>query len=124
MKTLTDIINENDYDQIDEGTIDPSMGALIVGQFMLVSTLIIGLIKNIGQNDGNSCIEEIKYWWNNKKANKIIKRLAKDEEIKQFLSDYKNNKGWRDLLRKKLSDKELEYLTSITKSKVRAKINN
>jgi hypothetical protein len=124
MKTLTDIINENDYDQIDEGTIDPSMGALIVGQFMLVSTLVMGLIKNIGQNDGNSCIEEIKYWWNNKKANKIIKRLAKDEEIKQFLSDYKNNKGWRDLLRKKLSDKELEYLTSITKSKVRAKINN
>lgn len=123
MKTLTDIINENDYDQIDEGTIDPSMGALIVGQFMLVSTLVIGLIKNIGQSDGNSCIEEIKYWWNNKKANKIIKRLAKDEEIKQFLSDYKNNKGWRDLLRKKLSDKELEYLTSITKSKVRAKIN-
>lgn len=124
MKTLTDIINENDYDQIDEGTIDPSMGALIVGQFMLVSTLVMGLIKNIGQSDGNSCIEEIKYWWNNKKANKIIKRLAKDEEIKQFLSDYKNNKGWRDLLRKKLSDKELEYLTSITKSKVRAKINN
>ena len=123
MKTLTDIINENDYDQIDEGTIDPSMGALIVGQFMLVSTLVMGLIKNIGQSDGNSCIEEIKYWWNNKKANKIIKRLAKDEEIKQFLSDYKNNKGWRDLLRKKLSDKELEYLTSITKSKVRAKIN-
>jgi hypothetical protein len=53
-----------------------------------------------------------------------VNAVAKDEEIKQFLSDYKNNKGWRDLLRKKLSDKELEYLTSITKSKVRAKINN
>ena len=123
MKSINEYINENNQiEQIDEGTIDPSMGALIVGQFMLVSTLVIGLIKNIGQSDGDSCIEEIKYWWNNKKANKIIKRLAKDEEIKQFLSDYKNNKGWRDLLRKKLSDKELEYLTSITKSKVRAKI--
>ena len=66
----------------------------------------------------------IKEWCEDKKLSKIIDRLKVDPDIKQFFSQSyrKQQSGWRDLLKSKLSDDEIKYIRKITKNSIKNKM--
>ena len=68
--------------------------------------------------------DNIKSWWYDKRAKQIMSKLFDDDEIKNFLNQpkYKQDRGWRDLLKSKLSEDEYKYITRITKNKVKDNI--
>jgi len=103
---------------------DVLLTSVLATQMMVVSTQIFCMTMQNSDFSGFNLIDTIKNWWKDIKANKIIKKLAQDEDIKQFLKDNegKQGKGWRDLLRSKLSENEYEYITRITQNKTRLKI--
>ena len=103
---------------------DVLLTSVLATQMMVVSTQIFCMVMQNSDFSGFNLIDTIKNWWKDIKANKIIKKLAQDEDIKQFLKDNegKQGKGWRDLLRSKLSENEYEYITRITQNKTRLKI--
>ena len=103
---------------------DVLLTSILATQMMVVSTQIFCMTMQNSDFSGFNLIDTIKNWWKDIKANKIIKKLAQDEDIKQFLKDNegKQGKGWRDLLRSKLSENEYEYITRITQNKTRVKI--
>ena len=118
MKDIKEFINK---EQINE---DVLLTSVLATQMMVVSTQIFCMTMQNSDFSGFNLIDTIKNWWKDIKANKIIKKLAQDEDIKQFLKDNegKQGKGWRDLLRSKLSENEYEYITRITQNKTRLKI--
>ena len=63
-------------------------------------------------------IQKAKDWWKNHKDNaqikKIVNRLKNDDEVKSLLKN-PTNKGWKELIKSKLSNIELHYLNQITK---------
>ena len=103
---------------------DVLLTSILASQMMVVSTQLFCMVMQNSDFSGFNLIDTIKNWWKDIKANKIIKKLAQDEDIKQFLKDNegKQGKGWRDLLRSKLSENEYEYITKITQNKTRLKI--
>ena len=103
---------------------DVLLTSILATQMMVVSTQIFCMTMQNSDFSGFNLIDTIKNWWKDIKANKIIKKLAQDEEIQQFLKDNegKQGKGWRDLLRSKLNENEYEYITRITQNKTRSKI--
>ena len=103
---------------------DVLLTSILASQMMVVSTQLFCMAMQNSDFSGFNLIDTIKNWWKDIKANKIIKKLAQDEDIKQFLKDNegKQGKGWRDLLRSKLSENEYEYITKITQNKTRSKI--
>ena len=103
---------------------DALLTSVLAIQMMTVSTQLFCMAMQNSDFSGFNLIDTIKNWWKDIKANKIIKKLAQDEEIQQFLKDNegKQGKGWRDLLRSKLSENEYEYITRITQNKTRSKI--
>ena len=103
---------------------DALLTSILATQMMVVSTQLFCMVMQNSDFSGFNLIDTIKNWWKDIKANKIIKKLAQDEEIQQFLKDNegKQGKGWRDLLRSKLSENEYEYITKITQNKTRSKI--
>ena len=103
---------------------DVLLTSILASQMMVVSTQLFCMVMQNSDFSGFNLIDTIKNWWKDIKANKIIKKLAQDEDIKQFLKDNegKQGKGWRDLLRSKLSENEYEYITRITQNKTRLKI--
>ena len=103
---------------------DVLLTSILATQMMVVSTQLFCMVMQNSDFSGFNLIDTIKNWWKDIKANKIIKKLAQDEDIKQFLKDNegKQGKGWRDLLRSKLSENEYEYITKITQNKTRSKI--
>ena len=123
MKNIKEFINESDNnifnDIINESSADAiSFLPLIM---MQISMLILMAGKAYNPSDYNpSLLDKIKSWWKNKKAAKIIKKLALDKEIQEFLqqSPSKQQSGWRDLLKTKLDENELEYIYRITKTKI------
>ena len=98
---------------------------------ILMSTAIAMLI-GVGANEIQSKLErgyfpilaKIKKWWGDNRAAKIIDRLKQDKDVREFLEQKKSyqNRGWRELLKSKLSDNEIKYLARITKDKVRAEL--
>jgi len=103
---------------------DVLLTSILASQMMVVSTQLFCMAMQNSDFSGFNLIDTIKNWWKDIKANKIIKKLAQDEDIKQFLKDNegKQGKGWRDLLRSKLNENEYEYITRITQNKTRSKI--
>ena len=103
---------------------DVLLTSILASQMMVVSTQLFCMVMQNSDFSGFNLIDTIKNWWKDIKANKIIKKLAQDEDIKQFLKDNegKQGKGWRDLLRSKLNENEYEYITRITQNKKRSKI--
>lgn len=134
MKSINEFLSDKNSlfkeSVVEESVVDPVSGWLTVGAFMATASLLFALLTSLYNKmtpepfHETSWLDDIKNWWKDKKANKIIKRISEDPEVKEFLSDYNDNKsGWRKLLKTKLSEEELKYLRSITKNKVREKIN-
>ena len=125
MKNIKEYINKSDYNIFDNVTInESSLGILLPLIMTQVSVLILMATKNLNSRNSYlyepSMLDTIKSWWKDKKAAKIIKKLALDEDIQKFLQQplSKQQSGWRDLLKTKLDENELEYINRITKSKV------
>ena len=114
MKTLTEYVNES----IIAGLFAGIMGLLISA--ILIAFTDIEDYKEITKDN----IEYFKYLWNDRKAKKIIEKLSKDPEIKEFLSlsTYKQKGKWIELLKSKLSDDEYKYIKHITKDRVNSTI--
>ena len=128
MKDIKEYINESNYNIFDDIMINENLAPSILLLMIQVSTVLLlySSSRSYAPGDYNpSILDTIKSWWKNKKAAKIIKKLAIDDEIQKFLqqSPTKQQSGWRDLLKTKLDEKELEYITRITKSKVSNEIN-
>ena len=62
----------------------------------------------------------IKDWWNSKKdnseMNKIANRIKNDPDVQEFLKK-KNKGGWKEMLKKKLTGSEINYLNKIYRSR-------
>ena len=131
MKDIKTYINESDYNIFEDIMVNESLAPLLPLVMVQISMLIMMTSKNYVTNSGRysgyepSILDQIKSWWKDKKAAKIIKKLALDDEIQKFLqqSPSKQQSGWRDLLKSKLDENELEYITRITKNKVSTEIN-
>ena len=102
------ILNE-DLDAL--GLLIPALGALIGGGLAQLYPYFTGR-PNIYTN--------IKDWWNSKKdnseMNKIANRIKNDPDVQEFLKK-KNKSGWKEMLKKKLTGSELNYLNKIYRSR-------
>jgi hypothetical protein len=102
------ILNE-DLDAL--GLLIPALGALIGGGLAQLYPYFTGR-PNIYNN--------IKDWWNSKKdnseMNKIANRIKNDPDVQEFLKK-KNKSGWKEMLKKKLTGSELNYLNKIYRSR-------
>jgi hypothetical protein len=107
------VIKENilkeDLDAL--GLLIPALGALIGGGLAQLYPYFTGS-PNIYSN--------IKDWWNSKKdnseMNKIANRIKNDPDVQEFLKK-KNKSGWKEMLKKKLTGSELNYLNKIYRSR-------
>lgn len=119
MKSLTEYMNESLL-----GVLASTGAALALGTISV--SYLIPLIINFIY--GEDCLyyphEMIKKWLEDKKLAKIVDRLKADPDIKRFLSQpyRKQESGWRDLLKSKLSDDEIKYIRRITKNLIKNKI--
>jgi hypothetical protein len=102
------ILNE-DLDAL--GLLIPALGALIGGGLAQLYPYFTGR-PNIYTN--------IKDWWKSKKdnseMNKIANRIKNDPDVQEFLKK-KNKSGWKEMLKKKLTGSELNYLNKIYRSR-------
>ena len=102
------ILNE-DLDAL--GLLIPALGALIGGGLAQLYPYFTGK-PNIYTN--------IKDWWNSKKdnseMNKIANRIKNDPDVQEFLKK-KNKSGWKEMLKKKLTGSEINYLNKIYRSR-------
>jgi hypothetical protein len=93
------------------GLLIPALGALIGGGLAQLYPYFTGH-PNIYTN--------IKDWWKSKKdnseMNKIANRIKNDPDVQEFLKK-KNKSGWKEMLKKKLSGSELNYLNKIYRSR-------
>jgi hypothetical protein len=93
------------------GLLIPALGALIGGGLAQLYPYFTGS-PNIYTN--------IKDWWKSKKdnseMNKIANRIKNDPDVQEFLKK-KNKSGWKEMLKKKLTGSELNYLNKIYRSR-------
>ena len=114
--------NLNEY--INESLLGAGLAALAIGTGV-ISYAIPALI-NFACNDDDRLTGVAPYpheivmdWYHDKKVAKIIDRLKDDEDIIAFFSQpkYKQQHGWKELIKSKLSNDELKYIARITKTK-------
>ena len=119
MKSLTEYVNESLLGML-VGT-----GAALAAGAVSVSYLVPWIINFIyGDDSAYYPHEMIKKWCEDKKFYKIVDRLKSDPDIKKFFSQShkKQQSGWRDLLKSKLSDDEIKYIRRITKDSIKNKM--
>jgi hypothetical protein len=112
--------------QINEN-IDPATAALLIQ----VGTLVGGALgaaaafykasSNLSMDD-RSMVQKVKDWWKSRKdtaaIEAIVKRLNKDPEVVEFVKN-KNKTGWRELLKKKLTGNEVEYINKVYRTRIK-----
>lgn len=119
MKSLTEYINESLVGMLAVGSAALAVSSIAVSYLV---PLIINFIY--GDNGAYYPHELIKEWLEDKKFSKIVDRLKADPDIKQFFSQShkKQQSGWRNLLKSKLSDDEIKYIYRITKYSIKNKM--
>ena len=114
MKNLAEYINES--------LICAGLTALAIGAGV-ISYAIPALINLVYSDEYPNIApyphEIVMDWYKDKKVAKIIDRLKEDEDIIAFFNQpkYKQQRGWKALIKTKLSDDELKYIARITKTK-------
>ena len=72
--------------------------------------------------DGRSVIQKVKDWWKSRKDTAaiegIVKRLNKDPEVVEFAKS-KATTGWKELLKKKLTGNEVQYINKVYRTYVK-----
>ena len=114
MKNLSEYINES--------LLGVALGASVYAGGVIYATL--ALINFAFKDEYPSGVapyphEIVMDWYHDKKVAKIIDRLKDDEDIIAFFSQpkYKQQHGWTELIKSKLSKDELKYIAKITKTK-------
>ena len=127
MKSITSYINnfEENYE------INESLEPTTISALILLATQIINMgvmirstrSTSTGSYDEMTMLDKVKSWLKDKKANKIAKELIKDADIQNFLeqSPRKQQSGWRDLLKSKLTEDDYQYISRLTKDLVKSK---
>ena len=114
--------NLNEY--LNESLLGAGLATLAIGTGV-ISYAIPALI-NFVCNDDDRLTGIVPYphefvvnWYKDKKVAKIIDRLKEDEDVIAFFNQpkYKQQRGWKELIKSKLSDNELKYIARITKTK-------
>lgn len=119
MKTIEELIKENQEEQIDEGLADVLRIGTEIALLSGVIALFVKSVKDIAQGE-NGMLEIISTLKKDAKVNKICKKLAKDEEIQKILMGKENLKkdAFEEAVKSKLSEKDAKYFLDITKEKV------
>lgn len=110
---------KNLSEYIDESIIGAGLTALAIGAGVISYAIPALLNFTLGDGVAPYPHELVIDWYNDKKVAKIIDRLSKDEDIMAFFKQprYKQQSGWRELIKSKLSEGELKYIAKITKTK-------
>lgn len=119
MKSIDEIIQENQEEQIDESLNSFLHYTVEIGMLVAMIGLFVKSIKDI--KNGESDIFEIaKMLYNDAKVNKICRKLAKDDDIKAILTGKENMKkdAFEEAVKSKLSEKDAKYFLDITREKV------
>lgn len=119
MKKLTELVNENKEEIIEEA----AQPIAVIGiELALLATTIGVFAKSFKDivNGENGILEVINKLKENAKINKICKKLAKDKEVRDFLAtDEKSQKtDWQTLISSKLNKKEATDFLDITREMV------
>ena len=114
MKNITEYINES--------LIGAGLTALAVGAGVIsyaIPALLNWAFEDNYPNSAPYPHEFVMNWYKDKKVAKIIDRLKEDEDVIAFFNQpkYKQQRGWKELIKSKLSDNELKYIARITKTK-------
>jgi len=93
-------------------TLLPALGALV--------GFPLGRLIGMALYNDKSAIQQVKDWWQSKKdnkaMNKIAARIKDDPEVVQFLENPRR-RGWQKMLASKLTPEEQQYVRSIYKSR-------
>lgn len=121
MKSISEIINENN---IEEQQIDESFGAaLYIGFEIAILSATVALFvksfKDIVKGE-NGILDVIGKLRTNNQLMKLCKKLAKDDDVREFLTSKDNVKknAWQELIASKLSEKEATQFMDITRDMV------
>lgn len=121
MKSISEIINENN---IEEQQIDESFGAaLYIGFEIAILSATVALFvksfKDIVKGE-NGILDVIGKLRANNQLMKLCKKLAKDDDVREFLTSKDNVKknAWQELIASKLSEKEATQFMDITRDMV------
>lgn len=114
MKSLKDHLNES---LIGVGLATIALGAGVISY--AIPALINFACSDNYPNAAPYPHELVKDWYEDKKIAKIVDRLKDDEDIIAFFSQprYKQQHGWTELIKSKLSNDELKYIARVTKLK-------
>lgn len=104
---------------MNESLIGAGLTALAIGAGVISYAIPALLNFTLGDDVAPYPHELVIDWYNDKKVAKIIDRLKDDEDIIAFFSQpkYKQQHGWKELIKSKLSNDELKYIAKITKTK-------
>ena len=120
MKLIIEYVNETKNDE----NINESFGgfAIVATEIALLSWAVGMFIKSVKElaEGENGIIEIVRELIKDAKINKLCKKLAKDDEVKEFLSSKDNVRkdAFMVLVKSKLSEKDAAYFIQITKDKV------
>ena len=119
MKTIEDIIKEEQEQQIDESFAGFAIIATEIALLMFAIGVFAKSFKEIAKGE-NGMLDVAKKLLDDMKINKICKKLAKDEEVRAFISSKENVKkdAFTELIKSKLPEKDAEYLMQITQQQV------
>ena len=91
MKSINEFLSDKNSlfkeSVVEESVVDPVSGWLTVGAFMATASLLFALLTSLYNKmtpepfHETSWLDDIKNWWKDKKANKIIKRISEDPEV-------------------------------------------
>lgn len=119
MKTIEDIIKEEQEQQIDESFAGFAIIATEIALLMFAIGVFAKSFKDIAKGE-NGMLDVAKKLLEDMKINKICKKLAKDEEVRAFISSKENVKkdAFTELIKSKLPEKDADYLMQITQQQV------
>lgn len=121
MKSISELINENN---IEEQQIDESFeAALYIGAEIAILSATVALFvksfKDIVKGE-NGILDVIGKLRADNRLMKLCKKLAKDDDVREFLASKDNVKknAWQELITSKLSEKEATQFMDITRDMV------
>lgn len=121
MKSISELINENNVkdQQIDESFQSALWIAVEISILSATVALFVKSFKDIA-NGENGMLDVIGKLRANSRLMRICKKLAKDNDVREFLTSKENVKktAWEELVNSKLTEKEANEFIGITREMV------
>jgi hypothetical protein len=118
LQTFDEFLNESMNEPINEGMIDAV--AIAIQAVMMSMPAVALAVKNGAFDDWKNPVDAIKDWKRDRIVSGAVERLNKDPEILAFLNQpaSKQRGKWKELIAKKLTDKEMKHINSISRYRV------